>query len=89
MAETFTGENRRGLIRDFAARLKHPQLFFLAASVFVIDLFVPDLIPFVDEILLGLLTVFLGRLRRPEPGPAGAAEPRVKNVTPPDQEPRR
>ncbi|MCE5233016.1 MAG: DUF6116 family protein [Mizugakiibacter sp.] len=49
----------------FAARLRHPQLFALVAALFLLDLLVPDPIPFVDEILLGLATLLLGRLRRP------------------------
>jgi hypothetical protein len=33
------------------------------ALLFAIDLIVPDFIPFVDEIILGLMTVVLGLLR--------------------------
>ena len=51
------------LIARFAARLRYPQLFFLTAALFVLDLVVPDVIPFADEILLGLGTLLLGRLR--------------------------
>jgi hypothetical protein len=60
-------------------RLRFPQLFVFVLAVFLIDLAVPDLIPFADEILLGLLTVLLGSLRSPQP-----PEPprREKDVTP-------
>ena len=55
------------VIRDKAARrgrrLRFPTLFMLIALLFVIDLIVPDFIPFVDEIILGLMTVVLGLLR--------------------------
>jgi hypothetical protein len=51
----------------FAAGLRFPQLFLLTAALFVIDLFVPDVIPFVDEILLGLAALLLGNLRKREP----------------------
>ena len=44
-------------------RLRFPTLFVLIALLFVIDLIVPDFIPFIDEIILGLLTVVLGLLR--------------------------
>ena len=44
--------------------LRFPYLFLLAGGLFVLDLFVPDLIPFVDEIMLGLLTLLLGSFRR-------------------------
>ena len=44
-------------------RLRFPTLFVLMALLFAIDLIVPDFIPFVDEIILGLMTVVLGLLR--------------------------
>ncbi|MEZ5064268.1 MAG: DUF6116 family protein [bacterium] len=50
---------------DFAGKLRFPQLFLLTGAIFVIDLLVPDMIPFVDEILLGLATLLLASLRRP------------------------
>ena len=58
-----------GPLFRFAERLRFPQLFLLTAGLFLLDLVVPDLIPFVDEILLGLLTLlFAGwRRRRTEP----------------------
>ncbi len=68
-------------IRDFASNLRYPQLFALTAGLFVLDLLVPDMVPFVDEILLGLLTVLLGRLK--DRGAGKGEEPGVKNVTPP------
>lgn len=40
-------------------RLSYPRLFVLAALLFVADLFVPDMIPLVDEILLGIGTLLL------------------------------
>lgn len=73
-----------GFIQDFASRLRYPQLFFALAALFVLDLIIPDVIPFADEILLGLLTVLAGRLKAPRRDPAPAAEkPPEKNVTPP------
>lgn len=52
-----------GIMR-FASRLRFPQLFLLVATLFLVDLAIPDVIPFVDEILLGLATLLLGSLRR-------------------------
>ncbi|HZH43115.1 MAG TPA: DUF6116 family protein [Lysobacter sp.] len=43
----------------WAGGLRHPTLFKLTALVFVLDLFIPDLLPFADEILLGLGTLLL------------------------------
>lgn len=44
----------------WATKLRFKQLFCLTAVVFVIDLFVPDMVPFADEALLGLATLLLG-----------------------------
>lgn len=61
----------RDAVARFAAGLRFPVLFALTATLFVFDLFVPDLVPFVDEILLALGTLLLGSLRRKTaPGPA-------------------
>ncbi len=62
----------RGLVTRFAAGLRFPVLFGLVAGLFLLDLVIPDLIPFADEILLGLGTVLLGSLRRRR---GGAAQP--------------
>jgi len=52
------------LITRFAAGLRFPTLFALMAGLFVIDLLVPDAVPFVDEVLLALGTLLVGSLRR-------------------------
>jgi len=54
----------RDLVARFAAGLRFPTLFALAGTLFVLDLLVPDLIPFADEILLALGTLLLGSLRK-------------------------
>jgi hypothetical protein len=51
-------------VSRFAAKLRFPQLFLITAALFVLDLLIPDTIPFVDEILLGLGTLVLAGLRR-------------------------
>lgn len=71
------------LIQRFASRLRFPQLFFLVAGLFVFDLFFPDFIPAIDEILLGLLTLLLGNLKRSPEKPPEDDQPPMKNVTPP------
>jgi hypothetical protein len=61
------GLNRATLITAFlgyAAKLRFRQLFFIAGSLFLLDLLVPDLIPFADEILLGLLTLLFGAWKK-------------------------
>lgn len=58
------------LLRWFG-RLSYPRLFLVAAGLFFADLVVPDVIPFVDEILLGLGTLLLANWKNrkaPAPG---------------------
>lgn len=52
------------LIVAFFARMRFPVLFAVTAVAFVVDLFVPDLIPFADEIALGLLAALLAAWRK-------------------------
>lgn len=52
------------VVQRFAGRLRFPALFLLTAALFVADLLVPDAIPLIDEILLGLATVLLGSWKR-------------------------
>jgi hypothetical protein len=65
------------LVRDRLIRyvegLRFPYLVALTGALFVFDFFVPDLVPYVDEILLALVTILLARLKRPgAPLPAGS-----------------
>ncbi|MGL6223978.1 MAG: DUF6116 family protein [Steroidobacteraceae bacterium] len=53
----------RSIVTRFASGLRYPTLFKLVGLLFVVDFFLPDLVPFVDEILLGLGTLLLGSLR--------------------------
>ena len=68
----------------FASRLRFPQLFFVTAALFLVDLLIPDLIPFVDELLLGLMTVLFGMWQHKTQPPAtkSPAKPPMKDVTP-------
>ena len=43
----------------FLGKLSYPRLFMVAAALFVLDMLVPDMVPFVDELLLGLGTLLL------------------------------
>ena len=52
------------LVQRYAGRLRYPRLLLLMLTLFGVDLVLPDAIPFVDEILLGLGTVLLGSLRK-------------------------
>jgi hypothetical protein len=51
-------------ILSFADGLKFRQLFLLIGSLFLLDLLIPDFIPFADELLLGLLTLLLSAWKK-------------------------
>jgi len=59
------------LLGRFGARLRSPHLFLLAGAAFALDLVLPDGLPFLDEIVLGLATLYfaLRRKRRDEVEP--------------------
>ena len=53
-----------GIVLRWASRLRFPYLFLLTAALFLLNIFIPDVIPLVDEILMGLLAVLLASLRK-------------------------
>ncbi|WP_115049158.1 DUF6116 family protein [Xanthomonas arboricola] len=57
----------------WASTLRYPTLFKLAAALFLVDLVLPDPIPFLDELLFGLTTLLLANWKtRKAPLPAPA-----------------
>ncbi len=52
------------LFLTFANQLKFKNLFLLILCLFVIDLIVPDMIPMIDEIILGLLAILLASWKK-------------------------
>lgn len=58
-------------VLSWARQLRYPTLFKLTAALFLIDLCLPDPMPFVDEIVFGLGTLLLAnwRTRRVPPEP--------------------
>lgn len=48
----------------FAANLRFPTLFAVTAVLFLLDVLIPDFVPFADELLLGLLTLLLASTKR-------------------------
>jgi hypothetical protein len=55
-------------VTGYFGRLRYPVLLTLTAGAFLLDLFIPDLLPFADEVLLGLLTAVFASLRRRRAG---------------------
>lgn len=68
------------VVKRFAGRLRFPTLFFITAAVFGADLVFPDVIPFVDEILLGLATVLLGAWKERDGDSAGQSDDDVETT---------
>lgn len=66
---------------SFASKLSFPRLFTLLAVLFALDLVVPDFVPLADELMLGLLTLLVGSIKKREAPPA---DPPIKNITPPE-----
>ena len=60
----------------FAQTLKFRQLFLLTGGLFLLDLIIPDRIPFADELLLGLATLLLASWKK---------EKDTSPVEPPDE----
>jgi len=54
-----------GPMLRWLGRLSYPRLFAVTAALFALTLVVPDPIPVVDELLLGLGTLLLARVKRP------------------------
>ena len=74
---------RESLIKRFLGNLRFPQLFLLAGGLFLADMVVPDLIPFADEVFLGVLMALLASFKNrrsddltpPSPPPQQALPP--------------
>jgi len=48
----------------WVGRLSYPRLFLVTAVLFVLDVLIPDFIPFADELLLGLGTLLLANWKK-------------------------
>ena len=55
------------LVRRYAAGLRFPTLLLVVGLLFVVDVLVPDVIPFLDEIMLALTTLMLASIRKRNP----------------------
>ena len=52
------------LVARVTAGMRFPTLFLIVGGLFLLNLVVPDLIPFYDEILMAMLTVLIGSIRK-------------------------
>jgi hypothetical protein len=74
------------VIIRWASGLRFPWLFALTAALFTLNVFIPDVLPLADEILLGLGALLLARLKKKKPDKS-AAEPGIKLTAPPKPPP--
>ncbi len=65
-----------GPMLRWLGRLSYPRLFAVTAALFALTLVVPDPIPLVDELLLGLGTLLLARVKRND-APASDGRPPI------------
>jgi hypothetical protein len=70
----------------YARRLRFPKLLAITAALFLVDLFIPDIIPFADELLLGLVTMILASIkqRRRDSVEAARADQAPRVTAPPE-----
>ncbi len=68
--------------QSLLSRMRFPQLFLLFGALFLADLFVPDFIPFIDEIILGVLTMMTAMWQKDRNDGVPTVKPPEKNVTP-------
>ncbi len=65
-----------GILR-FASGLKFRQLFLVTAALFLLNLVIPDPIPFFDELILGLLALLFASWKRSDVQKSAPADPSV------------
>lgn len=53
-----------GIFIRWASRLRFPYLFLLTTVLFVANLFIPDVLPLVDELIMGLVAMLLASFRK-------------------------
>ena len=64
-----------GPIMGFASRLKFPTLFAITLGLWALNMIIPDPLPLVDEIVMGLVTLMLATWKKPrDPAAAPARE---------------
>ena len=70
------------ILTRWVSRLRFPQLFTFTAALFFVDFLIPDMIPFLDEILLAAATLLLANLKGKD-AIREAEKPPEKDITPP------
>jgi hypothetical protein len=63
-----------GPIQRFLERRRFPTLFLILAALFGANLFIPDAIPLIDELIMLVATVIVGAFRERRKGRSEASE---------------
>jgi hypothetical protein len=79
---TTSNQVGKTIFTRWVSRLRFPQLFTFTAALFLVDFLVPDMIPFLDEILLAAATLLLANLKDKDT-PQETEKPPEKDITPP------
>jgi len=72
---TESGVGIRSFLERYASGLRYPRLLLIILGLFILDITVPDLVPFADEVLLGLIALILSRLKNR----GGRSDPSLKH----------
>lgn len=76
-----------GMVLRWANGLRFPYLFLLTAALFVANLFMPDVVPFADELIMGLVAMLLANIKRREPAQDPAEQSQESSATTPGKAP--
>lgn len=53
-----------GVLVRWTSRLRFPYLFILTSLLFICNLFIPDIVPFADELIMGMVAALFGSLKK-------------------------
>ncbi len=53
-----------GAVVRWSSSLRFPYLFVLTLALFILNLFVPDAVPFADEIIMGMVAALLASVKK-------------------------
>lgn len=73
------------LVSRLIPGIRYPWLFAILAGLFAIDLAVPDPVPFLDEVVLAVLTFLVASWRTRQDD----TRPPPRDITPPDEAEKR
>ncbi len=66
-----------GPVQRFLERRRFPTLFLILAGLFGANLLIPDPIPFIDELIMLVVTVIVGAFRQRRKGRPDESDDRV------------